>query len=207
MFSSPHRRDDQRGFTLLEVLLAVAALATVAALVFASLASTVRLVDSVRDAAGREHVIRSTLRLMADELMSAQLHPSSPWIGQNGQQNGRPADVVAFLSSSQIRAREEAAESELARVLYTREGTRLIRLARRNLYGLTDEWLERTDLADHVVGFDVRYFDPLSRTWVDEWDGRTRRSQPQAVAIELTFQFAEEDVRIIREWITVGAQS
>jgi|SRR5579884_559548 general secretion pathway protein J len=204
MSFSPNRRDDQRGFTLIEVLLAVAALATIAALTFASLASTIRLTDSVRDAAAREQLIRSSLRLIADELMSAQIHPSSPWIGQNGQQNGRPADIVAFLSSGQIR-REQAAESELTRVLYTREGTRLVRMARRNLYGLTDEWLERTDLADKIIGFNVRYFDELSQAWVDEWDGRNRRSQPKAVLIELTLQVAEEDVRTIREWVTIGA--
>ena len=198
------RPDGEGGFTLIEVLLAVAALATVAALVFTSLASTIRLTDSVRDDAAREQLIRSSLRLMADELMSAQIHPSLPWIGQNGQQNGRPADIVAFLSSGQIR-REQAAESELTRVLYTREGTRLVRMARRNLYGLTDEWLERTDLADKIIGFNVRYFDELSQAWVDEWDGRNRRSQPKAVLIELTLQVAEEDVRTIREWVTIGA--
>lgn len=207
MSFDPPRPDEQGGFTLIEVLLAVAALATIAALIFASLASTIRLTDSVRDAAAREQLIRSSLRLMADELMSAQIQPSSPWIGQNGQQNGRPADIVAFLSSSQIRTHDAAAESELARVLYTREGTRLIRMARRNLYGLTDEWLERTDLADKIIGFNVRYFDELSQAWVDEWDGRNRRSQPKAVLIELTLQVAEEEVRTIREWVNVGASS
>jgi general secretion pathway protein J len=205
MSSAPPRLDEQAGFTLIEVLLAAAALAMIAALTVASLVSTIRLTDSVRDAAARDQLIRSSLRLMADELMSAQMHPSSPWIGQNGQQNGRPADIVAFLSSSQIRTHDAAAESELTRVLYTREGTRLVRMARRNLYGLTDEWLERTDLADNVIGFNVRYFDELSQAWVDEWDGRSRRSQPKAVLIELTLQVAEEDVQTIREWVTVGA--
>ena len=75
----------------------------------------------------------------------------------------------------QFRGAESAKDTELVRIVYTREGDRLLRFARRNLYGLTDESIEQVELATKVKGFNVRYYDGKSNLWLDEWDGREGR--------------------------------
>jgi general secretion pathway protein J len=96
----------------------------------------------------------------------------------------------------------------MVRILYTREGDRLLRFIRRNIYGVTDESLDRFELAKFVTGFNIRYFDVQANAWTDEWDGRTRTSPPSAILIELALtQDGEEDVRTFRQWVSIGVKS
>ncbi|MGQ0812503.1 MAG: type II secretion system protein GspJ [Nitrospiraceae bacterium] len=202
----PAKSECQFGFTLIEVLLAVAILGTIATLLFVSLSSSLNTMDTVREHAARDEVARTCLRLLAEELANGYAHASSPWMGQDGQLSGYAADTVAFLSISQFPVIEQARESDMTRVLYTRDGNRLIRLARRNLYETTDDSLEQQELAVDVEAFNLRYYDSLAKVWVDEWDGRTRKTQPGAVLIEITFRRTDSEPRLFREWVTVGAQ-
>ena len=56
------------GFTLVEVLLAVALVAMMATLVFGSLYATTSAIDAARTQSANEQIVRSTLRVMTDEL-------------------------------------------------------------------------------------------------------------------------------------------
>ena len=97
---------------------------------------------------------------MTDELSVGESRTAGPWMGINGQQDGQPADSVAFLTMGQFQGRLSAKDTELVRIVYTkREGDRLLRFVRRNLYGLTDESVEQVELANKVKGFNVRYYD------------------------------------------------
>src|SRR5262245_42020171 len=102
--SSPlPRYNSEHGFTLVEVLLAVAVVAMIAALVFGSLSITLKAIDATRANAASEQVVRTTMRLMAEELSMGVSLPVMPWIGVNAQQEGQPADTVAFLTMGQFR--------------------------------------------------------------------------------------------------------
>ena len=162
------------GFTLIEILLAVSLVAMMAALVFGSLFVTTNAIDSARMKSANEQMVRSTLRVMTDELSVGEVRPIGPWMGINAQQDGQPADSVAFLTMGQFRGADTDKDSELVRIVYTREGDRLLRFTRRNLYGLTDESVERVELATKVKAFNLRYYDGKSNLWLDEWDGRGR---------------------------------
>lgn len=187
----------------MEVLVAIALLATVAAIVFGSLLTTTRVVDAGRAHAEREQTVRRILRFMADELSTGKQIPGFPWIGMNGTQEGQAADTVAFIGIGAGLGQSAAMDSESMRVVYTREGDRLMRFARRNLYGLTDESLEQIELADGVKGFNVRYFDGQTRTWTDEW--LPVGKLPKAVLLEITFAGSEAEPATVREWVAVGA--
>ena len=193
------------GFTLVEVLLAVSLVAMMAALVFGSLFVTTSAIDAARASSANEQIIRSTLRVMIDELSVGKGSNTGPWMGINGQQDGQPADSVAFLTMGQFRGAESTKDTELVRIVYTREGDRLLRFVRRNLYGLTDESVEQVELAARVKGFNVRYYDGTSHLWVDEWDGRVRHGTPKALLIELTLLQENAELRTVRQWVTVGA--
>jgi general secretion pathway protein J len=198
-------RRSEAGFTLVEVLLAVSLVAMMATLVFGSLYVTTSAIDAARANSANEQIVRSTLRVMIDELSVGVSPTTGPWMGINGQQDGQPADSVAFLTMGQFRGAESTKDTELVRIVYTREGDRLLRFVRRNLYGLTDESVEQVELATKVKGFNVRYYDGKSRLWVDEWDGRGQPGAPKAVLIELTLLQANAELQTVRQWVAVGA--
>jgi general secretion pathway protein J len=195
----------EAGFTLVEVLLAVSLVAMMATLVFGSLYVTTSAIDAARANSANEQTIRSTLRVMIDELSVGVSSTLAPWMGINGQQDGLPADSVAFLTMGQFRGAESTKDTELVRIVYTREGDRLLRFVRRNLYGLTDESVEQVELATKVKGFNVRYYDGRSKLWVDAWDGRGQTGTPLAVLIEVTLVQESTELQTIRQWVAVGA--
>ncbi len=197
-------QDSEGGFTLIEILLAVSLVAMMASLVFGSLYVTLSAIDSARAKSADEQIVRSTLRLMTDELSFSESRPTGPWMGINGQYDGRPADSVAFLTMGQFRGADSAKDTELVRIVYTREGDRLLRFVRRNLYGLTDESVEQVELATKVKGFNVRYYDGKSKLWLDEWTGRGTES-PKAILLELTLLQEKAELQTVRQWVSVGA--
>jgi general secretion pathway protein J len=198
------RQSPEDGFTLVEVLLAVSLVAMMATLVFGSLYVTMSAIETARANSANEQIVRSTLRVMADELSVGESRNVGPWIGINGLLDGRPADSVAFLTMGQFRGAESAKDTELVRIVYTREGDRLLRFVRRNLYGLTDESVELVELATKVKGFNVRYYDGTSKVWLDEWTGRGTES-PRAILLELTLLQDKAELQTVRQWVSVGA--
>ncbi len=193
------------GFTLVEVMVAVALLGMIGAMVFGSLVMTTRAVEAGRDHVAKEQTIRRILRLMAEEIALSKRTPQYPWVGTNGTQDGQPADILAILAMSQELSTSAAKESETVRVVYTRERDRLIRFVRRNLYTLTDthESLSQMELADRVHAFNIRYYDDQNRIWIDEWP--VVQKLPKALLIEVTFQYPDADPWTVREWVTIGA--
>ena len=202
----PRHRSEQ-GFTLLEVLLATVLVAVIGAMVFGSLQFSAGAIDKARTVAAREQIVRSTLRIMAEELGTSFSSPVGPWIGVNAQQEGRPADTVAFLTMGQFRGAESGPQTEYVRIVYAREGDRLLRFVRRNLYGINDDSIDRLELVSNVKEFNVRYYDALATVWTDEWDGRARSAPPGAILIELTLGQDNTEDSTVREWIRVGLQS
>ena len=199
------RQTPEGGFTLVEVLLAVSLVAMMATLVFGSLYVTTSAIDAARANSTNQQIVRSTLRVMTDELSVAQVTTTSPWMGINGQLSGQPADSVAFLTMGQFRGTESAKDTELVRIVYSREGDRLLRFVRKNLDGLTDESIEQVELANKVKGFNVRYYDGKNNLWLDEWDGRARPGTPKALLLELTLLQENAELQTVRQWVAVGA--
>ncbi len=199
---SPSKRE--AGFTLVEVLVAVALLGMIGTMVFGSLVMTTRAVEAGRDHAAKEQAIRRILRLMAEEISLSKRNSMYPWVGTNGTQDGQPADTLAFLAMSQDVSSPAVKESETVRVVYTRERDRLIRFVRRNLYTLTDtnESLDQMELADRVQAFNIRYYDDQNRIWMDEWP--SVQKLPKALLIEVTFQYPDADPWTVRQWVAIG---
>jgi general secretion pathway protein J len=195
----------EEGFTLIEILLAVSLIAMMATLVFGSLYLTTSAMDAARAKSADEQIVRRTLSLMIDELAVSESRATGPWMGINDQRDGQPADSVAFLTMGQFRGADSAKDTELVRIVYTREGDRLLRFSRRNLYSLTDESIEKVELATKVKGFNVRYYDGKSQLWLDEWDSRGKPGAPKAVLLELTLLQGKEEPVTVRQWVAIGA--
>ncbi|HXH85528.1 MAG TPA: prepilin-type N-terminal cleavage/methylation domain-containing protein, partial [Nitrospira sp.] len=84
------RQSSERGFTLVEVLLATALVAVIAAMVFGSVHFSTVAIDNARAIAARQQVLRSTLRIMGDELTTSVSTPVGPWMGLNADREGQP---------------------------------------------------------------------------------------------------------------------
>lgn len=201
-----HTNSRSKGFTLIEVLLTLAILSLISTMTFWSLSTTVQVRDAVADDMRWDRMTKTALQVMGDELASGFSHPLFPWIGQDRQVDGTPSDLAAFVSARQVLSGGNRAESAFARVLYLRDGPRLIRLAKRNLFGNDVSSLEQLVLADSVAGLNIRYFDPLTQTWVDKWDGFGRRSLPKAVLLELTFRREGQGPTTLRQWVPILRQ-
>jgi len=173
-----------------------------ATLVFGSLYVTTSAIDVARANAATEQITRSTLRVMADELSAGKESTKGPWMGINGLFDGQPADSLGFLTLGQFRGSDSNKDSEVVRIVYTREGDLLLRFVRKNLYGLTDESVERIELARKVKGFNVRYYDGKSNVWVDEWNGAVQGT-PKALLLELTLLQENEELQTIRQKVTI----
>lgn len=192
---------------MIEILLAVAILATVSILVSVSFSTTFRIMEAVDDDGGREHLARSCLSVIAQDLTTARQMSTAPWIGRNGDLNGQPADILVFASAGQVRSQPNAPESELTRVLYAREGTRLVRIATINPYIFTPEAVEQVDLATEVAGFNVRYYDRAAQAWLDVWEGQGRTSSPAAILVELTLLNARKEARTYTTYVSIPSQA
>lgn len=199
-----HALFSERGFTLIEILLAVAILATVAALVGMSFASTFRIMDAIDADGERDHVARTVFSLIADEVTAGK-RQGTGFLGRNGTLEGQPSDVLAFVTTAHIRSQPDRPESDVTRILYAREGGRLIRYALRNLQNFSLDAVDQVEMAQGVSGFNVRFLNRVTQSWVDEWNDRDS-SVPLALMVELTLLNAANEPRSFTEWIWIQPQ-
>ena len=85
--------DSESAFTLVEILLATALVAVIAAMVFGSLHLSTAAIDGARRSASREQLLRSTLRIISEEMSEAVSTNMGPMMGVNAVQEGQPADA------------------------------------------------------------------------------------------------------------------
>ena len=193
-----------RGFTLIELLLAVGILGVIAAFVFVSISATMQAVDTVRTDAHHEQMVRAALAVLTQDLTLSRNLTTSPWLGKNQVLEGRPSDMVAFVTTNQHTTVAKGPRGGQARVVYLRLENRLVRYVRPNLLTITEEGLERSELLDNLLGFNVRYYDGQARIWVDRWDGRTTKVLPQGFMIELSFgQGIDQPPKVYTAWLTL----
>jgi len=182
----------ERGLTLLEVLVSVAIVAMVGLLLYGAFHGMARSRENMEDVADRHHQGRAALSRMARELsaafMSAHLPLSTSLMTNPPQQtafigtDSRPADRVDFTSFSHIRLRADSHESDQNEISYfgstDREGGRLDLARRESKYLDADPTRGGIVqvLAEDIESFDLRYLDPLTGEWVDSWDS----TQPAA---------------------------
>jgi type II secretion system protein J len=195
------RPNSEAGFTLIEVLTAVAILAVVSTIVSVSFATTLRLRDAALQEAEREHLARNALKLLADELMVGVVHSKGQWQGRTAEIDGRPADLLMFNTGTQPPIQTVAPEADIAMVAYTREKDRLVRYSLRNLHALTPDAVDRTDIARGVLAFNVRYFDQRAGVWLDQWAEDPKAAMPPGVLIELTVGGDQVPPRTYKAWV------
>jgi hypothetical protein len=181
----PGARADSRGFTLVEVILAVSTLAVVVLLAASALRVGLRAWE-----AGQRHVNLQQESRAVVELVTETLAGAYPYRGRLGL-NPQPvvlfegeADEVRFVTSAPPLVLEAPAAPFHA-VILGRSGEDELRLVER-LVPADEPFAPGSErvLSRSVVRFSLAYRDEAGE-WQERWDGREAGRLPSAVRVEL----------------------
>lgn len=186
------------GFTLLELLLATTAAATIALALYSSFASAFRArktMDTQLTLMRETNIVLDLIEKDFQSLLRPNGTLSGPFVGYAMGTTGAEADSVQFCAIDRDATREEPLSEgikQLTLLLKTDStGTYLVRQVQRNL--LTTAVREPVEevISRRVTAFSVRYYDGSS--WYDEWDSSLREGVlPLAVEISITVKMKDD---------------
>jgi general secretion pathway protein J len=171
----------RRGFTLLEVMIAVAVLAMIGGLTWKSFDSAYDLKRRIERAEDRDQTVRAALDRIAREVSMTFLseHYDRKRFRERPTffrlKDGRREAILTVTSFAHQRLHVDAKESDQAvfdyRLDRDESGKRsLFRRVKPQIDEEPDRGGARAVLAEEVVRFTVQAWDPRDREWRDEWD-------------------------------------
>lgn len=200
----------QKGFTLIEVLVAISLLAIISLLVWQSMGG---VIDSKERYEKKDEVFRSAtlaLSLMARSLDMSVLYTSPDILGisSSGESsfksvfigvNNGDQDKLTFDTFSHVRYLEDSKESDLAEVTFFLEPMAdgeagLFDLKKKEISPpgpQGDKDASIMTLLENVKELNFRYYSPQKTDYVDEWDTTKIdyvNKLPRAVEISLVIQ-------------------
>ena len=187
-----------RGFTLIELMVAIAILAMISIVIYSAFSGLKNSKEGLERIDDRYREGRLAMARISRELQSAYLsaHAINPqqalvqtsFIGTRGT----PADRLDFNSFANRRLDRDAHESDQVEISYfgSRDPKRddKVDLVRRADTKLDDEPQKggRIEvLATDIDLFDLEYLDPLSGQWVETWDSTQAVGQPQRLPLQV----------------------
>ena len=191
------------GFTLLEVMLALALLAFVTALLWGTFAQTARVKERIEKTQDRTHTLRVALMRMTREIEMAFVSASEA-IGVQDRRTmfsgtaHSDFDELRFSWFGHQRLRMDAAEGDTALVSYFSQPdpddatvTNIMRRETRRLEAKDPKLItgETYMLCPDVSRLKFAYYDYKQKDWREEWDTTTADGQqylPTQVRISLT---------------------
>jgi general secretion pathway protein J len=198
-----------RGFTLLEVMIAVAILALIGGLTYKSFEAAWDLKTRIERAAERDQTVRGALTRMSREISMAFLsehfdhkrYRARPTIFK--LRDGRREADLLFTSFGHERLVTDAKESDQAAFEYalgpSEDGSGKRDLFRR-VKTVIDEDIEREGekgvLAEDVLAFSVECWDPKDREWRTDWNSASTERVGQVLLpprVRLTLALKDEN--------------
>lgn len=204
----------RNGFTLVELLIAIAILSIIMSVVYKSFyASTegIKRAEVVDDINSTARVI--FLKLM-DDINSAYLDNSNKtiFVGDSKRDKDLPQDSLSLTSLSNLRMVKDAKETDLHEIGYYlkedydyQKQEKKISLLRKEKKTIGAEPVleggEVYELTDEIAGIRFSYFDGTS--WKDNWDSRITKALPKGVEVEIILFDADKRKRIFKTIIDV----
>ena len=192
--------DRARGFTLVELLVAIVVLSLISMLIYSAFASMKRSREGIERVDDRYREGRLAMTRMTRELQSAYISLHAPinsslliqrtaFVGSTGT----PADRLDFNSFSNRRLDKNSHVSDQCELSYfgspNPDLSGVTDLARRvsTTLDLDPKKGGRVEvLATDIDLFDLQYLDPLSGNWVDTWDTtQTLTGQPARLPVQV----------------------
>lgn len=193
-----------KGFTLLEVLIALGITALLTAGIYTAYTSNLEAIEQVRD----QEVVFQTGRVVLDRMardLEAVLTDATSGVtvegllglvGVPGEAEGRTADRVDFTTFSHLAWQEGSPETDLCEVGYRLEPdeeTGIVTLFRRQQIvpdGDLETGGQDIALSEDVTALEIRYRDEDGNA-LDAWDSRTEEQQgqlPRSLGVRLTIR-------------------
>ena len=199
----------KRGFTLLEIMLAVSVLSLVGTLIYGGFSQTALNKARVEADVERSRIIHMALDRMARELtmafVSTHVNPSldlrvvdRAFIGKDRGKRDR----IDFTSFSHRRLYRNARESDQNEISYfvtehpDDPGVQV--LARREQNRIDDDPRrggKSQILVENVEELNLEYFDPLLTDWVQTWDTEDVLAQPNRLPTQVRIRLSVKDPR------------
>ena len=207
---SPHSASytlHSSGFTLIEVLLALAILVLIMSVVYGSFSTAGRNVEQAEAARDETDLARTLLAKLTDDLTNAYFNRTMNMVNPNANVNltilyGKKAeagggedkvrhDSLSLTTLTNWR-KPDSKDTELLEVGYffkekpDGSGYSLFRREKRDLSADVPplEGGVEYEITDRVAGLQLRYYN--GTTWVDEWDTRTLGGLPKAVELTIS---------------------
>ena len=195
------------GLTLIEVLVAVAALSMISITIWTATSQTSRTREIVETSHNRLHQVRVAFDMMTRDISSAFLSmhraTSEPthdtvFIGSDHGNEDR-LDFAAFTHQRRYADVKESDQCELSYFLdEDSENSGQLNLIRRESPVLDLEPLEGGQyliLVEDVASFDLQYFDFVMNEWQDEWDTTEITGEPSVLPYQVRIKLAVHDRR------------
>jgi general secretion pathway protein J len=185
------------GFSLVELIIAVGVLSAICMLIYSAFAGMRNSKEGVERIDDRYHEGREALRRIEREMSSAyvSLHkPIDPmlWVVKSAFKGtrGTPADRVDFNAFANRRFDKNSHESDQAELSYFGSAsihesgvTDLVRRISSRPDAKPDKGGRVDVLATDIDLFRLRYLDPTTGMWVDQWDSTDLTSHPNQLPI------------------------
>ncbi|WP_435217326.1 type II secretion system minor pseudopilin GspJ [Luminiphilus sp. nBUS_07] len=186
-------RNCQRGFTLIEVLVAMAITAVIAVLAYVSLSTVIAGVDSVRLEAEKINTMNRAFQVLARDIRQVVNRPIVDEFGgrESALEGGPLARQMLALTRAGWHNSVDLPRSTLQRVAYYLEEDRLIRASWSVLDRSSSSEPREVTLLEGVENFDLLFLDDISalrinrgidldrRLWLENWLADV--SQPNTV--------------------------
>ena len=192
-----------RGFTLVEVLIAMGIVAAMAVMTIGSLSEIDHASSAAKEQDERAAAARLALRRMGRELSMAFLSdnydtrryrdPLTLFVGRE--------DELLFTTMAHVRLYRDARESDQSIVAYKLDSDpdhsgekALFRREKPRLDDEPDRGGKSALVADHVTALKLQYWDAKRKDWVREWTTRSTehaKELPKRVRIELEMTTAD----------------
>jgi general secretion pathway protein J len=210
----------RRGFTLLEVLLAVTILALVGTMVYGGFSQTALNKARVEEDVDHSRVVHMTLERIARELtmayVSTHVNPSldlrvvqTAFIGKDNGEDDR-IDFTSFSHRRLYRNARESDQNEISYFVTENPEDPSTRVLARREQNRVDEDPRRGGksqiLLEDVEEFNVEYFDPLLSDWVQTWSTIDALAQPNRLPTQVRIRLTVKDPRRPNETQTFGTR-
>lgn len=205
---NPINQLDSKGFTLLEVLIAVFIFAAVLSIIFTSYTGTFRIITETETYADIYGKARIALEKMQEDLESAYIFgmektsgfeegtaQSAQFVGEDKDINGKGADTIRFLSRAHIVLTEEDIDTGIAEIVYyvkENEDEDTLTLYRSDTPGFAKSLEKNTGglvLCEGLSSVDFKYYSANTGEF-DNWDSTEEEFKnrlPDMVSIKLSF--------------------
>lgn len=199
------RRGPVRGFTLVEILLAMLLTAIVMALIYGVVSSTIQAQQRIEQVTRSTEIGPAIMSQIRSDLQGAFLprKDEEGFVGRNSQGSSGDRDRIDFVATTIAYGREEEeldprfhSVNELGyQVKDNPNDTGVGILYRREDYFVDKDPMRGgrlMELYERVLHFDVRYYD--GEEWFEEWNSRDAKGKlPRAVRVELRILVSDRD--------------